>query len=76
MPSNIPAAGTIVAELMTLDQAAGLCGVSPRTLWGWARDGIAPPPVKIGKGTVRYRRPAYIDWIKDGCPRIDGRAQP
>jgi predicted DNA-binding transcriptional regulator AlpA len=62
----------VTPELMTLDQAAALCNVSPRTLWGWARDGIAPPSVKIGKGTVRYSRPAYIDWIKAGCPRVDG----
>ena len=47
---NITHPENIIPELMTLDQAAALCNVSPRTLWGWARDGSAPPPVKIGKG--------------------------
>jgi predicted DNA-binding transcriptional regulator AlpA len=60
----------IISELMTLDQAAALCGVSPRTLWGWATAGISPPPLKIGKGTVRYSKPAYLAWITGGCKPI------
>ena len=61
------------AELMTLEQTALLCGVSPRTLWSWARDGIAPAPLKIGKGTVRYSRAAYLGWVEGGCKPVDGR---
>jgi predicted DNA-binding transcriptional regulator AlpA len=60
------------SELLTLDQAAALCNVSPRTIWGWARDGSAPPPVKIGKGTVRYVQSAYLAWIAGGCQPIQG----
>jgi len=59
-------------ELMTLRQAAQLCGVSERTLWGWARDGNAPPPVKIGRGTVRYVRSSYLAWCAGGCKPIKG----
>ena len=69
MPSNITES---LAELLTLPQAAQLCGVSQRTLWGWATDGTAPPALKIGKGTVRYSRRAYEAWIAAGCPRFDG----
>ncbi len=58
-------------ELLTLPQVAKLCGVSQRTVWGWAVAGISPPPLKIGKGTVRYSRRAYEEWIAAGCPRID-----
>jgi len=58
-------------ELLTLPQVAKLCGVSPRTLWGWAESGIAPAPLKIGKHTVRYSRSAYLAWIEAGCPRCD-----
>ena len=43
---------TVVAELLTLRQAAELCAVSDRTLWTWATTGISPAPIKIGKGTV------------------------
>ncbi len=64
-----------LAELLTLPQVAELCQVSPRTVWGWATSGIAPPPLKIGKGTVRYSRRAYEQWVTAGCPRIDGRAE-
>jgi predicted DNA-binding transcriptional regulator AlpA len=59
-------------ELLTLPQAAKLCNVSQRTLWGWATAGISPPPLKIGKGTVRYSRRAYAEWVARGCPRIEG----
>ena len=64
-----------LAELLTRREAAKLCNVSDRTLWQWAVDGISPAPLKIGKGTVRYSRAAYIDWISRGCPRCD-RSQP
>ena len=59
-------------ELLTLREAAALCNVSDRTLWSWAHDGFSPPPLRIGKGTVRYGRRAYEQWVARGCPRIDG----
>jgi predicted DNA-binding transcriptional regulator AlpA len=67
--TTIPEAGP---ELLTLPQVAALCGVSQRTLWGWAVAGISPPPLKIGKGTVRYSRRAYADWVSRGCAPCNG----
>jgi predicted DNA-binding transcriptional regulator AlpA len=70
MPNTtIPEIG---AELLILRDLAALCGASQRTVWSWARSGAAPPPLRIGKGTVRYSRRAYERWIAAGCPRIDG----
>ena len=63
---------TTLVELLTLPQVAELCQVAPRTVWGWARDGVSPPALKIGKGTVRYSRAAFVAWIAAGCPRVDG----
>jgi predicted DNA-binding transcriptional regulator AlpA len=62
----------VTPEALTLRQAAALCAVSERTLWTWANRGISPAPLKIGKGTVRYSRAAYVEWIAAGCPRVDG----
>ena len=63
------------SELLTLGQLAALCQVSQRTAWQWAHEGISPPPVRIGKGTVRYSRAAYVAWIAGGCKPIqEGRA--
>ncbi|MGD0897576.1 MAG: helix-turn-helix domain-containing protein [Thermoguttaceae bacterium] len=64
---------TTSAELLTLRQAAELCGVSDRTLWAWANSGISPSPLRIGKGTVRYSRAAYLAWIAGGCKTTQGR---
>lgn len=67
---------TIVPELLTTAEAARLVNVGERTLWRWSRCGIAPRPVKIGTGktgAVRYRRDEYLEWIRSGCPRVDGR---
>jgi predicted DNA-binding transcriptional regulator AlpA len=61
--------------LLTLQEAAKLCSVGQRTLWRWSRSGIAPRPVKLGRGTraaTRYRRDEILRWIDAGCPRIDG----
>lgn len=63
---------TTLPELLTLKQAADLCGVSDRTLWTWATTGASPAPVRIGKGTVRYSRVAYLAWIAAGCKPING----
>jgi predicted DNA-binding transcriptional regulator AlpA len=59
--------GTLSPDLLTLKQAAALCGVSDRTLWTWATTGISPPALRIGRGVVRYSRPAYEAWIAGGC---------
>ena len=76
-PQDLPTAGGITPELLTTKQAAELCGVGERTLWSWSRSGIAPAPIKIGVGlrpAVRYRRSELLQWVQDGCPRCDGRA--
>ena len=70
MLKSAPTIETMMPELLTLKQAADLCGVSERTLWDWARTDIAPAPLKIGKGIVRYARAAYLAWINDGCQPI------
>jgi predicted DNA-binding transcriptional regulator AlpA len=63
---------TVAPELLTLRQAAELCQVSPRTLWTWATTGISPPALRIGKGTTRYSRAAYVAWIQGGCRPMNG----
>lgn len=67
--TTIPETGP---ELLTLRELAALCQVSERTAWQWATDGTAPPALKIGKGTVRYSRRAYADWVSRGCPPCNG----
>ena len=69
MPSSFPETR---AELLTLRELSALCQVSERTAWQWANDGTAPPALKIGKGTVRYSRRAYEEWIAGGCKPLHG----
>ncbi len=56
------AVDAVVPVLLKLKETAALCSVSDRTLWSWATSGIIPAPVRIGKSTVRYFRPAYLAW--------------
>lgn len=63
-------ADAVVPELLTLPELAKMLMVSDRTAWQWASDGTAPPPLRIGKGTVRYSRPAYVEWIRAGCKPV------
>jgi predicted DNA-binding transcriptional regulator AlpA len=77
MSEGNQSAEIILPELLTSGEAARLCHVGERTLWRWSRSGVAPAPVKIGsgkRGAVRFRRSEYLDWIRAGCPRVDGGA--
>lgn len=38
-----------------LNVVAGLCSVSPLTVWRWARSGRLPAPVKLGPNTTVWR---------------------
>jgi len=63
--------------LLTTAEAAELLSIGERTLWRWSRSGICPRPISIGIGprpAVRYGRDELLDWIRAGCPRVDGRA--
>jgi predicted DNA-binding transcriptional regulator AlpA len=74
---HTPEPTVILPELVTTREAAALCGCGERTLWRWSRSGICPRPVKIGDGpraAVRYRRAELLDWIADGCPAVERRA--
>ena len=59
-------------ELLTLKALSKALMVSERTAWQWAKDGIAPYPLPIGKGTVRYSRRAYEQWVSGGCKPMNG----
>jgi len=59
--------------LLTTKQAAQLAGCGERTWWRWSRSGLAPRPVKIGRGTraaTRYRRQEILAWIDGGCKPV------
>jgi predicted DNA-binding transcriptional regulator AlpA len=62
----------VVPELLTLRELAKLLMVSERTAWQWARDGVAPPGVRLGRGSVRYIKSAYLEWCAGGCKPIRG----
>jgi len=75
LASVAPGAG-ITPELLDTRDAARLLGIGERTLWRWSRSGVCPEPIRLGRGlraAVRYRRTELLDWIADGCPRMDGK---
>jgi predicted DNA-binding transcriptional regulator AlpA len=72
MSGSTPTTEPVAPELLTLRELAKLLMVSERTAWQWAHDGTAPPPLRIGKGSCRYGRRAYEEWVAAGCPRVNG----
>lgn len=59
--------------LLTIKQAAALCGCGERTLWRWSHSGMCPRPVQIGSGirpATRFRRDELLGWIGAGCPKV------
>ncbi len=62
--------------LLTAEQAAGLLGVSPKTLRRYADAGLAPAPIKLvpaKTGASRYRRDEIVEWVRNGLPPVKGR---
>lgn len=65
-----------VPELLTTAEVAKLISAGERTVWRWSRSGAMPAPLKLNpgrQGAVRFRRADILEWIADGCPRVDGR---
>ena len=63
---NLPA-------LISEKQAAELVGIKPRTWRRMSRSGVAPAPVKLGKGErpmIRFRRSELEAWLEAGCPMV------
>jgi predicted DNA-binding transcriptional regulator AlpA len=70
-----PEAGRLVSAdaavgplLLSADQAAALCGVSPATWYRMGSAGRCPSPVRLSRGCVRWRAEELRDWIAAGCP--------
>jgi excisionase family DNA binding protein len=53
--------------LVNVKAAAALVGCSDRHVWGLARSGRMPRPVRLGRA-VRWRRAELLAWIQAGCP--------
>lgn len=63
---NLPA-------LLTEQEAAEMVGVAYRTWRRWSRSGLAPAPIKIGRGVrpaIRFRRDELVEWIDGGCKPV------
>jgi excisionase family DNA binding protein len=60
------------AELLTTAEVAEMLGAGQRSVWRWAHSGVMPAPVRIG-AAVRFRRDEILDWIAEGCPRVEGQ---
>ena len=73
MNEHAPTVDPIVPELLTTAEAARLLGIGERTFWRHSRSGAAPAAVRIG-GAVRYRRSELLEWVKNGCQRVDSPA--
>lgn len=54
------------AYLRDVDVAA-LFGISRITVWRWARDGLLPPPVKLGPHTTRWNSAEIESWVDGKC---------
>ena len=56
-------------EMVTIGDAARLCGVSSRHFRRLADSGLAPLGIRLGR-CVRWSKTALNTWMADGCPAI------
>lgn len=59
------------ALLLTRDQAAALCNVSPRAWIRMVQHGEAPAPAIRRHRLVRWSREDLTAWVAAGCPDAD-----
>lgn len=61
-------------QLISIAEAASLCGVNRRTLRRWSRSGLAPKPLRLKngpRGSLRYRLGDLVEWISEGCEPVE-----
>jgi prophage regulatory protein len=61
--------GNGTPRFLTARQVGGLLGVSARTIWRWASQGLIPAPVRLTNRTTRWDRAALDQWVSSLDPR-------
>lgn len=56
--------------LIDLREAAKLLGLSQRTVWGMAKNGRMPKPIKIGRA-ARWSHEELRAWVNAGGPPLN-----
>jgi predicted DNA-binding transcriptional regulator AlpA len=59
--------------LINAEELARLLNTSERSIWRYVSAGDIPKPVRLGRGTVRWRYEEIREWIAAGCPKPDAR---
>lgn len=57
-------------EMLTLREAARLLGIGLRSLARNVNEGLFPPPIRLGRRTLRYSRRAVLAWIDEKSGRL------
>ncbi len=59
--------GTMGPEplVVSREDAAHMLALSVKTLESWARQGVGPRPVRLGRRRVGYRVSALRRWVRD-----------
>ena len=57
-------------EMLTLQEVADLLGIGLRSLNRNVQTGLFPPPIRLGRRTLRYSRRAWLAWIDEKSGRL------
>lgn len=66
---------SVEPELVAVQDAAIILGVSVRSIWRLRDSGAMPAPLKI-LGSVRWRRADLTEWVRQGCPDMRRNRRP
>jgi len=61
---------TTESALITATELANLLGISVRSVWRMESSQKLPAAVRLG-GLVRWQRSVIMQWIEDGCPKME-----
>ena len=55
--------------LLTVREVARRLALATRTVWKWSRSGQLPPPVRLGRRTLRWRAAEIERYVEEMQPR-------
>lgn len=50
-------------DLLNVYELAAMLGCSDRTIRTWRREGMFPPPIRLGRRAIRWRKSVVQAWL-------------
>ena len=60
------------SKFLKSSTVSNILNISEAQLTRWARIGVGPPVIKLGRKTRRYDKDVFMNWLSDRINGIEG----